>query len=224
MRIRSFALFASLSPFAALSAQKAQSHSADVSIALRVSTLGFGGEVSKLMMPHAGLRVGANFYSMNRNFNQSDITFDAKLKLQAIEGLVDLYPGARGLFHLTGGVITNPASVTGTGVPSGSTFDINDQTYPSSQVGTLNATTEWPSVLPYVGLGFGTPAASKKAVRLLLDIGAAIGKAKVGLKSSTGANNATLQADLNAQVKKAQDNVNKIPVYPVVSFGLAFRF
>ncbi len=224
MRTRSLVLLASLAPCAIVSAQATPRASVDLSVAARVSTLGIGGEVSKLLTPHLGVRVGVHFYSMKRTFDQEDLAFDATLKMQSVEGLIDLYPGKRGAFHFTGGIMTNPASITGIGVPSGSIFEINDKTYSTSQVGTLNATGSWSGVLPYVGMGFGTPATSKKTVRILFDIGAAIGKAKIGLTSSGAANNPTLQADLNAQVQQAQDDANKIPVFPVISLGLAFRF
>lgn len=224
---RAATIAALLLPMATIGAQAARStttHGLDMSIGLRFGTLGIGPEVSKLVTSHVGLRAGANFFSLNRTFDQSDINFDATVKLKAFSGLVDLYPGSRGSFHFTGGVVTNPASMTGTGVPAGSTFDINGQSYPSSQVGTLNSTAQWSSVLPYAGIGFGTPATSSKAVRFVVDLGAAVGKAKVALSSSMAASNPTLQSDLDAQVKKAQDSLDKLPVYPVVAFGLAFKF
>jgi len=121
--------------------------------------------------------------------------------------------------------MSNPLEVTGTGVPTSSgTFKLNNDQYTAAQVGTLTGTGKWGSALPYVGLGFGTPAASRSALKLVFDIGAAIGKATIGLTATGAQNNAQLQHDLNAQIATTQADVNKVPVYPVILFGLVYRF
>lgn len=214
------AILALLAPVAALTAQGAPSQGSDAAISVRFGTLGFGPEVSKLVTPHVGLRAGVNFFSISHTFNQSNANVDATLKLKAFTGLVDLYPGDRGSFHFTAGVITNPVTVTGSGTPSGNTT-INDRDYTPAQVGTMTVTGEWPSASPYLGLGFGTPAASHSAMFFAFDIGAAIGKPKVGLTSTGAASNSTLKSDLAAQVATIQ---NKVPAYPVIALGLGYRF
>ena len=220
MQLRTLLTLALVAPAVPLAAQASQSHGSDMSIGVRFGTLGIGPEISKLVTPHVGLRVGINFFSESHTFNQSNANIAATLKLKAFTGLVDLYPGARGSFHLTGGVITNPVTVTGSGTPSGN-IKINNTTYTPSQVGTMTVNGEWPSASPYVGLGFGTPAASHAALHIVFDLGAAIGKPKLTLTSNGTASNTTLPADFAAQVKTIQD---KVPVYPVISLGLVYRF
>ncbi|HXW96754.1 MAG TPA: hypothetical protein VEI47_04150 [Gemmatimonadales bacterium] len=198
----------------------------DASIALRIGTLGFGLEVSKLLMGHLGVRVGGNYLKASATKDQSNVTYDATLKLQAFTALLDLYPGNRGSFHFTGGIMTNPAKVTATGKPSGGgTFDLNGTTYTSAQVGTLTGEVKFPSVMPYAGIGFGTPAKDGSAFVFLFDLGAAIGKATVALGATGAAASPALAADLQAQQTKTQNDVQKYAkVYPVLSFGLGYRF
>lgn len=160
-------------------AQKATGGHADASVAFRFGTLGLGLEVSKLLVSHIGVRVGANYLKASTTRDQSDITYDATAKWQAFSALIDLFPSARGSFHLTGGIMTDPAKVTAVGQPSGGTYTINGVNYTSAEVGTLNAEAKFPGVGPYVGLGFGTPARSGGALKFLFDIGAVIGKATV---------------------------------------------
>lgn len=232
MRVVSLALvslglvLASAAPVAAQSksmAKKNSSPSADAAIALRLGTLGVGLEVGKQLVPHVAARVGLNFGSLNKaGKEQSNVSYDVHFKLKAFTGLVDLYPGTHGGFHLTGGLITNPLSFTGNGQPTGGTFNINGNSYTAAQVGTLTATGKWPGVSPYLGLGFGSPAHRGGRIGILFDIGAAIGKAKIGL-SATGTSS-NLAADLEAQRAKTQKDVDKIPVYPVISFGVAYHF
>ncbi|MES2305328.1 MAG: hypothetical protein V4558_07465 [Gemmatimonadota bacterium] len=226
MRVPVKILLALLAVPTVLPAQGAGKHGSDVSIALRAGTLGFGAEISKLLIPHVGIRLGANTFSLNKNIDQTDITFDAKLKAKALTALIDLYPSGRGSFHLTGGIITNPVEVTATGVPKqNGTFTINDREYTTAQVGTLTGSGKWPKTSPYAGLGFGTPANSHSAIKFLFDLGAAIGKPTIALTATGAANNAQLQSDLNSQIVDTQKDVDKYAkVYPVLSFGLAYRF
>ncbi|MEO7086841.1 MAG: hypothetical protein ABI442_02315 [Gemmatimonadaceae bacterium] len=213
-------LLALLAPVAVLTAQGSPSQGADVSIGVRFGTLGIGPEISKLVTPHIGLRAGINFFSESHTFTESNANVDATLKLKAFTGLVDLYPGARGSFHFTAGIITNPLTVTGSGTPSGN-ITINNHQYTAAQVGAMTLTGEWPSASPYVGLGFGTAAASHSAFHFAFDVGAAIGKSTIKLASAGAASNSTLQSDLTAQASTIQ---NKVPVYPVIAFGLGYRF
>lgn len=226
MRVRVEVLLALLAVPTVLPAQGAGKHGSDISIAARFGTLGLGGEISKLVVPHIGIRVGANTFSYTRTIDQTNISFDATLKAKAITGLIDLYPKGRGSFHLTGGIITNPVEVTAVGVPKQSgTFTINNREYTTAQVGTLTGSGKWPKTSPYAGLGFGTPANSHSALKFIFDLGAAIGKPTIALTATGAANNAQLQSDLNSQIVSTQADVNKYAkVYPVISFGLAYRF
>ena len=207
-------------------AQAASGDHMDASVALRFGTPGFGVEVSKLLMGHVGVRVGANYFKFNKTRTQSNVTYDATLKMESFSALIDLFPGNRGSFHFTGGLMTDPAKVNGTGKPNTSgSFTINGNSYTTAQVGTLTAEVKYPGVSPYVGIGFGTPARSGAALGFLFDLGATIGKATVALDATGAASNPSLAADLKAQQAKTQADVQKFAkIYPVISFGIAYRF
>jgi len=222
MRVRTMLGLALLVP-GALAAQSG-GHGNDMSIGVRVGTLGIGGEIAKLVVPHIGVRASANFFSYSRNVDNNDISFDAKLKLKAVTGLIDLYPAARGSFHLSGGIMTRPMTITGTGVPKNNNFTINGHDYTAAQVGTLTGTGEWGSALPYVGLGFGSPAAEHAGLGFKFDLGVGIGKPTVKLTATGATAGSQLQNDLDAQITTAQKDANKVPVYPVISLGLVYKF
>jgi hypothetical protein len=199
-------------------------HYADVSVGLRFGTPGIGLEIGKLITSHVSVRVGANFLKVSATKDQSDVTYNASLKLQGMSALLDLYPGRRGGFHFTAGISTNPLTVTGTGQPTGGTYTINGVDYTSAQVGTLTAVAKFPGTNPYVGIGFGTPARNG-ALEFLFDLGAVIGQPTITLSATGAANNAALLADVQAQVDQTQTDVRKyLKVFPVIAFGLAYRF
>jgi hypothetical protein len=197
----------------------------DASVAFRLGTLGLGLEVGKLLTNHIAARVGVNYFKHTTTRAQTGISYAASIKLQAFSALVDFFPGNRGSFHLTGGIMTDPAKIDGTGKPTSSgTFKINGNTYTSAQVGTLTGNIKFPSVGPYLGLGFGTPARNGGALKFLFDLGVVVGKPKFTLSSTGAAANPGLAADLTAQEKTTQNDLDKLKVYPVLSFGLAYRF
>jgi hypothetical protein len=207
-------------PAGALAAQ-----SADLAVGGRISTLGFGVEVSKLITPNLAVRVGANKLNYSTTRTESDVTFDADLELESFSAVVDIYLSKRGSFHLTGGLMTDPGELSGVGRPSESTFEINGVDYDAADVGVLTASGTWKSTLPYVGIGWGTPASSGGGISFAFDIGAALGKPTLALSASAATANSQLAADVAAERDSIQDDIEKyFAVYPVISLGLRVRF
>ena len=204
------------------------SHHSDASFDVRVGTTGFGVELRKLLTGHVGARVGGSFYSFSTSKSQSDISYDASLKLHTFQALIDLFPGRRGSFHVTGGIVTNPLTITATGVPAASdSFRINGTEYHASDVGTLTAEGKFRGASPYLGFGFGTPANEHRALKLLFDLGAVVSKPTITLSASGSgcAPGTACGNDLQAQQTQTQHDVRKyLKVFPVLSFGLGYRF
>jgi len=203
---------------------QSESHGNDLGVAVRVGTVGLGVEVSKWITGHLGARFGANLFT--KNFKDRELSgnhYDAQIKVHAVMALADIYLSRRGAFHFTAGLSTNPARVTATGTPSGGTFEINNHTYTSSQVGVLTAEAKFKKMAPYVGLGFGTAARGGR-LAFVFDLGVALGKPRILLTASGAASNSQLQNDLNAEIADAQQDANKLPGYPVLSLGLMYRF
>lgn len=198
---------------------------ADLSIAVRASTLGIGAEISKLVLPNVGVRAGVNTLSRDINRTQQDIRYDVALDFQSFSGLIDLFPSGRGSFHFTGGVISAPADIDGIGQPVGDSFTINGQNYTAAEVGTVTGTVRWPSALPYAGIGWGTPASRRGGLAFLFDLGVGIGTPTLDLNASSAIPGSTLAADVAVERDRVQDDVDRyFRVYPVVSIGLALRF
>ena len=197
----------------------------DLSIAVRGGTLGYGAEVGKLVASHLGVRVAAYTFSYARTQEFEGVDYDARAKVGQASALLDLFPGRRGKFHLTGGVVMGTAEVTGRGVPNGGTFEIGDREYTSAEVGELRGAARFPRVRPYGGLGWGTPAKNSGGIGFSTDFGVVYGAPTTVLTASNAGANAQLRADLEAQRADAQDTLERYAkFYPVLNFGLTYRF
>lgn len=196
----------------------------DVSVDLFIGTLGVGVQVAKLVIPRLAVRAGGTYFSLDKTTTQSDVEYDASLKLKSFMGLLDFFPGARSAFHLTGGVVANKSTVDAAGVCNSSTIDINGHSYTCAQVGTLTGSVKFPSASPYVGIGFGTPAKGSR-IHFVSDFGGAFGGPTLALNASNSGSNPTLAADVKAQRDKTQKDVDKyLKVFPISNFGLGVRF
>lgn len=219
-------LAAAASPVAAQGvADRAASRPLDLSIAVRGGTLGAGAEVGKLVASRLGVRLGAYVFSYSAEQEFEDVSYDAQLKLRNVTALVDLFPGRRGRFHLTGGVVAGTTEIAGTGLPEGGTYVINGRAYSAAEVGTLGGEVRFPSARPYAGLGWGTPAKNAGAWGFSTDFGVVFGAPTATLTATGAGSNPELQADLETERENAQADLDEYArFYPVINFGITYRF
>jgi hypothetical protein len=202
-----------------------ESHYLDASVAVRAGTLGLGVEASKLIVGHLGIRAGANFLGFHASHSISNVEYSGQLHFENFPVLLDLYPWARGSFHVTGGVLFDQNKITGTGVPGpDGNISLNGTSYTGAQIGVLSAAIKYPSTGGYLGLGFGTPARNS-LVAFLFDVGAVFSTPQFSLSATNEGVTPGLANDVQAQQATTQQKVSKYgKVYPVISTGLAFRF
>lgn len=204
----------------------------NTSIGLRVGTAGVGLDVAHLLGDHIGVRVGASYLTANHTRTIDDagvgiVRWAMTVKGTSFSGLLDLYPGRRGVFRLSAGAIRTPlkGSAVGTIVSAG--YIMNNRSYNASEVGNLLASGGYLGVLPYAGIGFGTPASQHNGVGFICDLGVAIGRPTVALTSTTAATTTspTLRQDLVVKQRQWQtETLDRIPIYPVLNLGVAYRF
>jgi hypothetical protein len=197
-------------------------------VSASVGTPGIGVSVGQSLSTKVGVRLAGNFFNYSDQYDQSDLTFDATLKLRTIDVLLDFHP-ASSPFRLTGGLVFNKNIVEGTGVPNSGTLVINGTPYPAAAVGTLTAHGDVGSrsVAPYLGLGFGRTEGDSR-VFFALDMGVIFqGKPTVTL-AATGpiAGVPTFQANLAAEEADINQDLDRsyFKYYPVVSIGVGVRF
>jgi hypothetical protein len=205
-----------------------------VALDVRAGTTGYGFDVDVGLLSRLNARVGYSTFSFDRKINQTDVTYDGKLKISDVSALLDWYAFGGG-FHLTaGGVGGGGLTVDATGVPNAhGTYTINGQTYTGNEVGSLAGRLKFGNSLsPYVGLGWGNPVGAKHHLHVLFDIGAIYGgtpnvslSATCGSAAPTGSPTCTqLQSDVQVERQRLQNDVTLVKWYPVLNLGLAYRF
>lgn len=228
-KIPTTTLLATLALAAAVAPGQAQ-----VAVSAKAGTLGAGVELTLGLGPQLNARLGANGYDHSDRQEASDIEYDAEARLRTFTGLLDWHPGGRG-FRLTGGAVYNNTEIEGSSLPPASgTYDIGGVPVPASILGTLDGTIEFDPVVPYAGLGWGNAVAAGRGWGFSFDLGVIFqGEAEVTLtpvlpagspiNTTPGAREA-LQILLDREEQDIEGDAADYDLYPVVSFGVSYRF
>lgn len=212
------ALFAALLVVpAAVGAQTA------ISVAGRLASHGPGIEVG-VRSGHLGLRGGASFFSWTYRQKISTLSFENQIKFVGKSAILDVYPSAGGSFHLSGGVMSAPVEMQGTGRPSlNHVLVINHRSYTDAQVGNLIGVATWPDLSPYAGLGWSGSTRGDR-FKVTFDVGAVFGGPEFALTATGATSGSTLEADVMAERATIQDKLDRYAkIYPIVSLGFAVR-
>ena len=99
---------------------------------------------------------------------------------------------------------------------------LNGQTY--SLVGEeLRGSIKFPTVMPYLGIGWGHQSAS--GWRFGADIGALVGRAKVDATVRGAlASEPDIQANLDKELAELRDGVGKVRAIPQLSVAIGYSF
>ena len=190
-----------------------------VALSVQASTLGpsVGLHYKATDALHVRLRGSYLPYNYNDEFEDNDVTAetDADLTLGGPEARVEWHP-LKTAFHLTGGALLNITEVEASVIPT-EPYEYSDtKTFSPEKLGTLDATVSYPSVAPYLGIGFGDAFNSRWS--FMVELGAYYtGSPEIEMEG-TGLIKPTEQ---NASV--LQEGFESFTLLPHVAFGLAFQ-
>jgi hypothetical protein len=225
-----------------------------VAIGVGVSSLGISPQVTTNLNSHLGLRATGNLFSYTTNFTTNGIGANAKLNMQSVRTMLDIYPFHKG-FRISPGVLyMNHNRLTATAnVAPGTSFTLNDHDYysanansvtgatPITGVGSLNLntnkaafalTTGWGNSIPSKGhwsfpFEVGVAFTGQPALNVNLGGWACYDQAQTlctNISSKTDPIALQIQDNLNAQVAKWSSNLDPLKTYPIASFGVAYSF
>lgn len=206
-----------------------------------MSTLGLGGDVAFAVSKRSNIRVGFNAFNYNRTFDKDGVTYKGALALRSVQSTFDFFPFAGG-FHLSPGVMFYDGNqvTANASVPTGQTLDFDGVTYRSSASSPITGTGKMTTnkVAPMFLFGYGNMVPrSGRHVTYLIEAGVAYqGTPNVklnfegsacdvsGLNCVNATSDPTFLSHVAAEQKKLNDSAEPFKFYPVISFGIGYRF
>lgn len=211
---------------AAVTLLGATSALAAVGATVKVGTLGVGADLTVGLHEKVNARVNLNYFKYGTAFEedaqQGGGTITPKLELLTGGALLDWHPWARG-FRISAGLYLNENTLD-LSADLQDTVELNGREYALSD---LEGTVDFSTLAPYVGLGYGNAVGADGRWHFSFDLGVLFqGSPEVSLRATI--NDPTLQSQLDADVaaehKRLEDDLEAFTVYPVVSLGVSYRF
>lgn len=210
---------------AALLACVPQAHA--FGVGARAGSTGIGADVGFSLMPTLSARVGYGWLNYSTDYEETDVSYDAKLKLSNFSVLLDWSP--LGPFRVTAGLVPNDNRVELTGRPTGGSYTLNGTSYPAAAIGSLSGEIKSGNkAAPYLGIGYGNVAGA--GVNFYFDLGVMFqGSPKATVSAQCGAaltpaECSRLQSDAAAEGKKLEDDAKGFKYYPVANIGVTIGF
>ena len=207
-------------------AAPAQSAVLGVGVTGKAGTTGLGADLTMPLISNwVNLRVGYNnlsFFSTSID-DLGGIDYTGDLEFQDAPLLLDFHP-FHGGFRLTGGVywLDHEAILTA----SGSNITVGNQTVSGAVRANIQHGQDFG---PYLGIGYGNAADDNfadlpVAIGFSLDLGVIyVGESDVSVRQISGPTNIS-QSNLDREAADLEDDLNDIPFYPVLTFGIHIRF
>lgn len=193
------------------------------SVAVSAGSLGIGPEIGWRLNDHVGIRGGASFLNVSQSFEPEDVSFDGKIKLQSFGAMVDVYPFG-GSFRVSGGARINNNEIALAATPN-VPVEINGNEYLPSEIGTLSTRADANKFSP--ALTFGWSGSNRRGFMFGFETGVLFqGAFEIDPLTATGTarNDATFRADLEAERRSLQDDVDKVKIYPILQLAIGYRF
>ena len=200
---------------------------AEAGIAASVGSTGFGLHATVPLQPKLNVRLGANYLSYSHDDSTSDLDYDAKLKLQTVDALLDYFP-TDGAFRVSVGVAHNGSKVDVKAKPSAAGYTLNGTLYSAASAGTIDGKIDFRNMAPYLGVGWGN-AAKDQGWGFSADLGVLFqGSPRTSL-TNTGCTAGALICnqlanDVAAENRSLADDVSGLKAYPVLRVGMHYRF
>ena len=192
----------------------------EIAIGPMIGTSGLGVEASiPIISQSINLNAGISGFGFNITENVDDgapgTTYNARVRLGAVPIYLSYYPG-RSWFNLQAGMFFNANRISYT-----SDYIENGRNY-----GVVSGSSNFNVAAPFIGVGFGQPFAGSR-ITFTGNLGVAFaGGPGITLQPSTSITSQL--PDAAAQIQSYQNELNNkaswAEFFPVLSFGMAYRF
>jgi len=213
-----------------------------VGVGIKVSSLGAGAEVALQLAQRFNARVGFSAFSYDRTFNKDGVSYLGTLHLRSIPALLDFFPFGGG-FHLSPGLLVyNGNRVNANAaVPGGQSFTLGGTTYFSDAAQPVNGTGKlslnpaapmflfgWGNLVPRSHRRFSVSieagAAYHGPPNIKLNLSGSVCADAIGTNCRAISSDPTVQSHMVTEQNKLNHNASSYKFYPVISFGVGYKF
>ena len=213
------AAFAALAALAALGASP-QAGAGELYLLGGVPGVGLG--FAQPLGPHLGLRADyLGLGTRTERRTEEGIDYDGRLKSGRGGIYADWFPLAGG-FRISLGVTSNRYQLDLDAAGAGRTINVGGTNYTLGPGDGFTAQVRIPSTTPYVGIGWGHHAGT--GLRLGFDLGASIGRARLGVSGRGQFAQPAAQADLDRELAELREGVGRVRLLPQLSLSLGWSF
>ncbi len=195
------------------------------SVGMGISTLGVGADIAYKFNESFKVRGVVNYFQLSRKFSDDEMTIRAKMRFFTAGILGDWHVLQNG-FRVTGGLVYNGNRLNLNATPSRN-FTINGRLYAPAQIGEANGYLNFRPIAPYLGIGYDSSHEKKTGFSFKADLGLLFQgnvRGKINQISGLAANNAQAVNDAKDEVVREANKNRWLKTYPVISFGLNYKF
>lgn len=206
----------------AASAQEEMGSFGGVGVTAKAGTLGYGGDLTLGLGSRVNLRGGYNQmdYEGTRHFEDADIT--GELHWQTVPILLDVHPFGGG-FRLSCGPVINNNEVD-LSATANKTVTLDDVEF---EVARLDGSVTFDQNSWYFGFGYGNAVGRDGRWHFSCDFGVMY-HGEPQIEATATAADPAVQEELNraldAELEQWREDAKNYSYYPVISFGVSFRF
>lgn len=155
--------------------------------------------------------------------SKSGVDYDGRVQVDRLAFFGDWYVHPN--FRFTAGLTVNDAKARLTGRADGTTINIGDRQYVAGPDDRLDVRIDYPTVMPYLGIGFGKPPQAVGQWGVMVDLGLAFGKPKVtGRVRGPLLSNTVSQEDVDRELDDIRDDVERLRGIPQIGVSVVYRF
>jgi hypothetical protein len=210
-----------------------------IAIGLTASTAGAGVEIATPVSRSFNLRSSFNMFAFDYPFTIDGVYYNARLHLQSSGTTLDWFP-FHGGFHLSPGILyVKNALAAPASVGAGKPFELGSQPFINSVDDPVAGTSSvlvprkfaplllfgFGNIIPRTGRHFSVPVEFGAAYTGAPQINVALdGTACTTQGCVAFASDAQAQASLKQEVHNLNEDLKRVPFYPILSMGLAYHF
>lgn len=203
----------------------ASAHAQEIFLQGGTQGAGIGAAVSfnSVLGAHADF----NAINLSHDFSFGGNRYQDDLKLRQGGLYADIFPWRGHGFRITTGLRFNDDSIRGVSVPTDGTYVYGGHHFPALPGMYATAEARYPTVMPYLGIGYGHRPASK-GFGFIADLGVAYGipRCSYTLSPELAARIGPVNSQILVQsgLDELRRTMSRYRWYPVVQIGISYRF